>query len=85
MAHHPSELHFLFRHPDGRRGPDFGQVRWLQVWVPSSRLGEAEASLRRRKVDGMTEIRNIPDREYCCPLIDFCENFYRSGNYYKHC
>ena len=42
---------------DGRRGPDFPHVYLLKAWVPASRLGEAEASLRRSKVAGMTEGR----------------------------
>jgi hypothetical protein len=29
------EWFLIFRHPDESRGPDFGYVRWLQVWVPA--------------------------------------------------
>ena len=39
--------------PDERRAPDFKQARSLEAWVPASRPGEAEASLRRSQIAGL--------------------------------
>ena len=44
---------------DVSRDPDFPHVYWLKAWVPASRLREAEASLRRSKVAGMTELERF--------------------------
>jgi hypothetical protein len=39
----------------GRRDPDLQPANMLKVWAPTSRLGEAEASLRRSQVVGVTD------------------------------
>ena len=49
--------HPQIRHPDVSRDPDFLHAYPLKAWVPASRLGKAEASLRRSQVAGMTEVK----------------------------
>jgi hypothetical protein len=40
-----------FRHPDGRRGPGFPRLCWLQVWVPAfAGMTEGRVKVEERKI-----------------------------------